>query len=47
MGKNHRMDHDHAQFIHDIWYVYFCVLFASPEFWDTPTQIIQNTTEYF
>lgn len=25
----------------------FAYYFASPEFWDTPTQIIQNTTEYF
>lgn len=25
----------------------FSYYFASPDFWDTPTQILQNTTEYF
>ena len=25
----------------------FAYYFASPDFWDAPTQMIQNTTEYF
>ena len=25
----------------------FSYYFASPDFWDTPSQILQNTTEYF
>jgi hypothetical protein len=25
----------------------FSYYFASPDFWGTPTQILQNTTEYF